>query len=139
MISIKICMFPGESREFTAENNASVAQIIELAALNASGYEVRVNGATATTATALNDGDRILLVKQVKGNVKSVSTCVFPGEARSWNVEDGATIQEVITLAAINVSGYEVRVNGAASTLASTVNDGDRILFVKQVKGNIAE
>jgi sulfur carrier protein ThiS len=61
-------MLPGRVEEYVLEKGATVAQALDEADLDASGYQVRVNTEPATMDTPLKNGDRVLLVKQIKGN-----------------------------------------------------------------------
>jgi len=60
---------PGELRELAVNDGATVADVLELAGLDASaGFEIRVNGSVGSMDTVISDGAKVFLVKKIKGN-----------------------------------------------------------------------
>lgn len=68
MLKIRIGVMPGRIEEYALENGVKVQDALEIAKLNASGYQIKINGNDATLDTELKDNDLVLLVKQIKGN-----------------------------------------------------------------------
>jgi len=69
MKTVKVAFVPGTVKEVAAEDNATLDQILEIAGINAEGYDVRIGDTTATMTVIPADGTKIYLVKQVKGNL----------------------------------------------------------------------
>ena len=67
-IMVKLTQVPGATQEFGLDSGASVATLLEIAGKEAGNYAIRVNGAPATTSTALSDGSTVLLSKNAVGN-----------------------------------------------------------------------
>ena len=67
---VKVGVMPGRVNEFYVEDGASVQQILATADVDASGYEVKVDGVKVTDFnTTAGTAGLILLTKQVKGNI----------------------------------------------------------------------
>lgn len=67
--TVKIGVVNGQVREYAPEEGTTIIQAIEMAELSTSGYEVVVNGVkTSNLNEEVDDGDTILLAKQIKGN-----------------------------------------------------------------------
>jgi sulfur carrier protein ThiS len=67
-IIVKVGKLPGRIQEVAVEDGASVADALEAAELDVTGYEIRLNGSPVDVDTELEDGDTLLLVKKIKGN-----------------------------------------------------------------------
>lgn len=68
MIYVKVGVFPGRLEEVALEDGATVKDALRAAGKDATGYEVRVNSESADLSFELEDDDRVLLTKQIKGN-----------------------------------------------------------------------
>lgn len=66
--TVKVGQLPGTLKEVVVEGTATVNDVLRLAGLSSSGFEVRVSGKKATGDTAVKNGDMVLLVKPIKGN-----------------------------------------------------------------------
>ena len=65
---VKIGVMPGRITEIAVEDDATVAEIIEIAELDAEGYEIKVDGVVSTEETVAGTAKLVLLCKRVKGN-----------------------------------------------------------------------
>lgn len=66
---VKVGVVPGAINEYALETGATVGQALELAGLSATGYDVRMDGATVTVDTVIPETAKVIvLVKQIKGN-----------------------------------------------------------------------
>lgn len=65
---VRVGTMPGRINEYAVLADATVEDVLEIADLTAEGYQIKVNGEMATLDTPVNDGDLVLLVKQIKGN-----------------------------------------------------------------------
>ena len=141
---VRVGVMPGRINEYAVEVGQSIADVIALAELDATGYDVKVDGEKVTDlhGTAVTEGTNlILLAKQVKGNgnVKTVRVGMMPGRINEFAVEVGQSIASVLELAQLDPEGYEVKVDGEKVTdLESVVvtSSTNLILLAKQVKGN---
>ncbi len=56
----------------------------------------------------------------------------FPGRISEVVLREGASVTDVLTVAELDSSGYEIRMNGSSVDLTAKVEDGDAILLVKK-------
>ena len=144
MKTVRVGVMPGRINEYAVEVGTSIADVIALAELDATGYDVKIDGEKVTDlhGTKVTESTNlILLAKQVKGNsgVKTVRVGVMPGRINEYAVEVGQSIKSVLELAQLDATGYDVKVDGEKVTdLESAVvtNSTNLILLAKQVKGN---
>lgn len=134
---VKIGQMPGTINEYALEDGATFAQALELAGLNSSGYEVKADSRTVTNLSESADGTAlILLTKQVKGNAL-LKVGQMPGTINEYAVEPGTSFADVLSLAGLDASGYEVKADSRTITDLNQSADGTSlVLLTKQVKGN---
>ena len=66
--TVRVGMMPGKINEFVVEDNTTIEKMLQLAELNPTGYDVKIDGNKVEDLTAtIDDANLILLVKQVKG------------------------------------------------------------------------
>ena len=144
MKTVRVGVMPGRINEYVVEVGTSIADVIALAELDATGYDVKVDGEKVTNlenTTVTESTNLILLAKQVKGNseMKTVRVGVMPGRINEYAVEVGQSIKSVLELAQLDATGYDVKVDGEkVSDLENAVvtSSTNLILLAKQVKGN---
>jgi len=69
--TIRVGIMPGRITEVAVTTGTSIADVLAIAELDPSGYDVKVDGEKITdlnTNTVTNTTSLVLLVKQVKGN-----------------------------------------------------------------------
>ena len=64
---IKVGTFPGRISEVAVEDNATVAEALEVADLNSEGYEIQLDGRVVGLDEPIRDCSLLVLAKQVKG------------------------------------------------------------------------
>lgn len=139
--TIRVGMMPGRINEYAVEVGTKVSDVLTLAELNASGYDVKVDGEKVDPSTAVvtENTSLILLAKQVKGNVdKTVRVGMMPGRINEYAVTVGTSVADVLAMAELNPTGYDVKVDGEKADLSTAVvtDSTSLILLAKQVKGN---
>ena len=126
------------------EPGTSIASAAETAGMSLDGFEIKVNGSTASSnaSDSLNSDSRIFLTKLVKGNtdyveVKFVSLGSASG-IKTVAVEPGTSIADAAETAGVSLDGFEIKVNGstASSNANDSLNSDSRIFLTKLVKGN---
>ena len=60
----------------------------------------------------------------------------MPGRIQEVEVEEGATIAEVVEQTGLDVSGFESRINGTTVAMDTVVEEDQDILFFRKIKGN---
>jgi galactitol-specific phosphotransferase system IIB component len=137
--TVKVGVMPGRINEFVVDSSATVASVLQLAELDATGYEVKADGTKVTDFNQpIGSTNLILLTKQVKGNAeKTVKVGVMPGRINEFVVDSSTSISDVLALAELDASGYEVKADGTKVTdFSQPVGATNLILLTKQVKGN---
>ena len=134
--TVKIGVMPGRIQEYALDANTTVAQALEIAGLNAEGYEVKADGTTVTDLNqTISGANVILLTKKVKGNA-TIKIGVMPGRIEEYAIEDGTTVAQALEIAGLSADGYEVKQDGNTVTDLNSVANGNVILLTKRVKGN---
>lgn len=139
--TIRVGMMPGRINEFAVEVGASVAEVLRMAELDASGYDVKVDSEKVdpNTAVVTERTSLILLAKQVKGNAETtIRVGMMPGRINEFVVEVGTSVADVLRLAELDASGYDVKVDSEKvdAERAVVTDRTSLILLAKQVKGN---
>lgn len=137
--TIKVGQMPGRIVELVVDSSATFASVIALAELNATGFEVKADGNKVSDLNAsVGSTNLVLLTKLIKGNAERVvKVGQMPGRIVELAVDDAQTFAQVIELADLNPSGFEVKADGTRITdLNSPVGATNLILLAKTVKGN---
>lgn len=137
-MNVKAGKLPGQIKEYAVEEDSTVQEVLDVAALDHTGYEIRMDGGIANLDDAVDEGAVVLLVKKVKGNDSFITVKVgqMPGEIVSIALNGERTVTAALEAAALDHTGYEIRVNGAPADPGTALNDGDTVLLVRKVKGN---
>jgi len=139
---IRVGMMPGRIEEYAVEVGTPISEVLAIAGLDPTGYDVKVDGIKITELSQNyvdESTNLILLAKQVKGNSdKTVRVGMMPGRIEEYAVEVGTPISEVLTMAGLDPTGYDVKIDGVKITDFSTpiTESTNLILLAKQVKGN---
>jgi hypothetical protein len=143
MITVRVGRLPGRIVEIALNGERTVATALATAGLDPAGYEIRVQGVTATPATTLSEGDLVLLVKKIKGNGADGVTLVrvgrVPGPALTLVAIDTATVGAGLAAAGLAANdGEAVYINDRlAVSLDEVVTNGDAIVIkaVEELEG----
>lgn len=136
---VKVGQMPGRITEFAVEETQTFAEVIALAELDTTGYEVKADGTKVQDLNAPIGGTNlILLAKMIKGNVdRLVKVGIMPGRITEYSVDSTSSIQDLLTLAELDTAGYEVKVDGTRVTdFSQPVGQANLVLLAKQIKGN---
>ena len=145
-ISINVGV-PGNIKKLVLEGNSwTVKSILEYAAIDANGYDIRVSGQPSRLDSPVTDGQTVLLLRPVRGNVdlgkpadgSTISVNVgVPGNIKKLVLEGSTwTVQTVLAQAQVDASGYDIRVSGQPAQLTTPVTDGQTVLLLRPVRGN---
>src|SRR5262249_59154773 len=105
---------------------------------------LRMGGQPVDLNSKVTDGQTLLLVRTVRGNVDlgkgagTISVNVgVPGNIKKLVLEGTDwTVKDVLKYAELDASGYELRMGGQPVDLNSKVTDGQTLLLVRTVRGN---
>ena len=139
MKTLKVGTMPGVLTEVVVESGVTVGQVLEMTGLNATGYEIKMDGITVTTSSVVGENNNLLvLVKQIKGNAQTLKVGTMPGVLTELVYEPYMTVKQVLELANLNPSGYEIKLDGVTVSLDTVIQLGANLLvLVKQIKGNL--
>jgi len=66
--AVKAGKLPGRLHEYAVDHGSTVRDVLNMAELDADGYEIRIGDSLAEMGTVVTDGDTILLSRKIKGN-----------------------------------------------------------------------
>jgi sulfur carrier protein ThiS len=137
-IVVKVGKLPGAISEIALNGDRTVKAALQAAELNATGYQIRVNGDDADLDTRVYEGSSIFLVKKIKGNADHIMVKVgkLPGAISEIALNGDRTVRAALQAAELNATGYQIRVNGDDADLDTRVYEGSSIFLVKKIKGN---
>lgn len=136
---LRVGKMPGRITEVVVEVGTSIKDVLELVELDATGFEIKVDGNTATLDTKVTeDTNLVILAQLVKGNSeKIVRVGKMPGRIQEILVQPGMKVREVLAMAELDPTGFEIKVDGQQSSLDATVTENTNlIILAAQVKGN---
>ena len=136
--TIKVGKMPGTIAEFAIAEGTTLAQALEIAGLDATGFEVKVDGTKVTDFdTVVNGSNLVLLAKLVKGNANTVKVGKMPGTIAEFAFEPPTSFAEVLATAGLDATGFEVKADGVKVTdFDQEIGSTKLILLSKMVKGN---
>ena len=140
MITVKAVRFPGQTQEAAIEDGSKVQDVLRALGLDATGYQIQLNGDVVSLSSSVDDGDMVVLTKAVKGNLDSITVKVvqFPGAVRELMLNGDRSLGAALTMAGVTVAaGMQVQLNGEVVTNRGTqLDDQDQVVVTKNVKGN---
>ena len=71
MTTVKVCRFPGETKEYTVDSGATVSEVLKLAGIEM-GYEeeVKADGGTTSLDNMIGDTKMLIVTKRLKGAIR---------------------------------------------------------------------
>jgi|WetSurMetagenome_2_1015567.scaffolds.fasta_scaffold01396_24 sulfur carrier protein ThiS len=131
---VKIAKLGAAVVEVMINEGSTVEQALSAAAIEATGFQVRVNG--RTPCGTLADKDTITLVPAVKGGSGEIMVKVAKlGTAvKEVMLGEGSSVNDALEAAEMEATGFQVRVNGREAG-GACLRSGDVITLVPAVKG----
>ena len=136
MLNIKVGVMPGKLVEVVAEEGTKVKEIFALADINTEGYELRLDGEKVKEYDEVQSGNLLVAMKKIKGNSSTLKVGVMPGKLTEIAIQPETTAFEAFDIAEIDVTGYELRLDGEKIDGDCTVNGGNLLVAMKKIKGN---
>ena len=136
MMKIKVGMMPGKLVEVVVEQGSTVREIFEVAGVELSNHEIRLDGEKIDLDRTINNGNLLVAMKMIKGNMPSIKVGMMPGKLEVVEYTEGETAYEIFERANIGLSNHEVRLDGEKITLDTKVNNGNLLVAMKMIKGN---
>ena len=136
MLNIKVGVMPGKLVEIVAEEGTKVKEIFELADINVDGYELRLDGEKVKEYDEVQSGSLLVAMKKIKGNSSTLKVGIMPGKLTEIAIQPETTAFEAFDIAELDVTGYELRLDGEKIDGDCTVNNGNLLVAMKKIKGN---
>ena len=136
MLKIKVGMMPGKLVEVVVEQGSTAREIFEVAGVELSNHEIRLDGEKITLDTKVNNGNLLVAMKMIKGNMPSIKVGMMPGKLEVVEYTEGETAYEIFEKANIDLSNHEVRLDGEKIALGTRINSGNLLVAMKMIKGN---
>ena len=136
MFKIKVGMMPGKLVEVVVEEGITVRKIFEVAGIEVSNHEIRLDGEKIDLDRIIHNGNLLVAMKMIKGNMPSIKVGMMPGRLEVVEYTEGESAYEIFERANIGVSNHEVRLDGEKITLDTKVNNGNLLVAMKMIKGN---
>ena len=136
MLNIKVGVMPGKLTEVVAEEGTKVKEIFALAEIDIEGYELRLDGEKVKEYDEVQSGNLLLAMKRIKGNSSTLKVGIMPGKLTEIVIQEETTAFEAFDIAEIDVTGYELRLDGEKIDGDCVVNGGSLLIGMKRIKGN---
>ena len=136
MLTLKVGVMPGRLQEVVVENKTSARRIFEIAGVEISNHEVRLDGEKIDLDMAVENGKLLVAMKMIKGNASTIKVGVMPGRLQEVVYEEGTTARELLDMAGVEVSNHEIRLDGNKIGLDEEINGGNLLVAMKMIKGN---
>ena len=136
MMKIKVGMMPGKLVEVVVEQGSTAREIFEVAGVELSNHEVRLDGEKIDLDKTINNGNLLVAMKMIKGNMPSIKVGMMPGRLEVVEYTEGESAYEIFERANIGVSNHEIRLDGEKITIDTKINNGNLLVAMKMIKGN---
>ena len=136
MLKIKVGMMPGKLVEVVVEEGATAREIFDIAGVELSNHEIRLDGEKIDLDRTINNGNLLVAMKMIKGNMPSIKVGMMPGRLEVVEYTEGESAYEIFERANIGVSNHEVRLDGEKIALDTRINNGNLLVAMKMIKGN---
>ena len=136
MLQIKAGMMPGKFVEIVTNEGATARDIFETAGAELSNHEIRLDGEKIDLDRTIHNGNLLVAMKMIKGNMPSIKVGMMPGRLEIVEYTEGESAYEIFERANIGVSNHEVRLDGEKIALDTKVNNGNLLVAMKMIKGN---
>lgn len=136
MMKIKVGMMPGKLVEVVVEQGSTARKIFEVAGVELSNHEIRLDGEKIDLDRTINNGNLLVAMKMIKGNMPSIKVGMMPGKLEVVEYTEGESAYEIFERANIGLSNHEIRLDGEKITLDTKVNNGNLLVAMKMIKGN---
>ena len=136
MMKIKVGMMPGKLVEVVVEQGSTAREIFEVAGVELSNHEIRLDGEKIDLDRTINNGNLLVAMKMIKGNMPSIKVGMMPGKLEVVEYTEGETAYEIFERANIGLSNHEVRLDGEKIAIDTRINNGNLLVAMKMIKGN---
>ena len=136
MKTLKVGQMPGKLVEVAIQEGMTAKEIFELAEVEISNHEVRLDGEKISLDTTINGWNLLLAMKMIKGNA-TLKVGQMPGKLTEIIVEEGLTAREAFGRVNVELANHEIRLDGNKIDLDTVVSGGNLLVAMKMIKGNV--
>ena len=136
MLKIKVGMMPGRLVEVVTNEGTTAREIFEIANVELSNHEIRLDGEKIDLDRTIHNGNLLVAMKMIKGNMPSIKVGMMPGRLEVVEYTEGDTANEIFEKANIDLSNHEIRLDGEKVVLDTRINNGNLLVAMKMIKGN---
>ena len=136
MLKIKVGMMPGRLVEVVTNEGVTAREIFEIADVELSNHEIRLDGEKIDLDRTIHNGNLLVAMKMIKGNMPSIKVGMMPGRLEVVEYTEGDTAYEIFERANIGVSNHEIRLDGEKVALDTRISNGNLLVAMKMIKGN---
>lgn len=136
MLKIKVGMMPGRLVEVVTNEGATAREIFETAGVELSNHEIRLDGEKIDLDRTIHNGNLLVAMKMIKGNMPSIKVGMMPGRLEVVEYTEGESAYEIFERANIDLSNHEIRLDGEKVALDTRINNGNLLVAMKMIKGN---
>ena len=139
MLKVKVGVMPGKLVEVVAAKGTTARELFETASVEVSNHEIRLDGNRINIDTEIQEGNLLVAMKMIKGNINTIKVGVMPGRLTEIALAGELTARELFELAEVEVSNHEIRLDGVKIDLDQTVETGNLLVAMKMIKGNSSD
>lgn len=136
MLKIKVGMMPGRLVEVVVNEGTTAREIFEIANVELSNHEIRLDGEKIDLDRTIHNGNLLVAMKMIKGNMPSIKVGMMPGRLEVVEYTEGDTANEIFEKANIDLSNHEIRLDGEKIVLDTRISNGNLLVAMKMIKGN---
>lgn len=136
MKTLKVGQMPGKLVEVAIQEGMTAREIFNLAEVEISNHEVRLDGEKISLDTTINGGNLLVAMKMIKGNASVIKVGQMPGRLTEIIVEEGLTAREAFGRVNVEIANHEIRLDGNKIDLDTVVSGGNLLVAMKMIKGN---
>ena len=136
MMKIKVGMMPGKLVEVVTNQGATAREIFKIADVEISNHEIRLDGEKIDLDRTINNGNLLVAMKMIKGNMPSIKVGMMPGKLEVVEYTEGESAYEIFERANIGLSNHEIRLDGEKIAIDTRINNGNLLVAMKMIKGN---
>ena len=136
MKTLKVGQMPGRLVEVAIQEGMTAREIFNLAEVEVSNHEIRLDGEKISLDTTINGGNLLVAMKMIKGNA-TLKVGQMPGRLTEIIVEEGLTAREAFGRVNVEIANHEIRLDGNKIDLDTVVSGGNLLVAMKMIKGNV--
>lgn len=136
MKTLKVGQMPGKLVEVAIQEGMTAREIFNLAEVEISNHEIRLDGEKISLDTTINGGNLLVAMKMIKGNASVIKVGQMPGKLVEVTYQEGQRAIELFGLAGVELANHEIRLDGNKISADDRIEGGNLLVAMKMIKGN---